>query len=591
MILSALVRYYESLEKQGKLQGPGWGTAKVSDRILLDREGHLVGIISAMTSQKRGKKMVEVPTVMTVPEPYKRSSGVKPEFLCDTSSYFLCMDNKGKPKRTLECFEASRSFHHEVLDGVDSPAAKAVLAFFDHWGKEEADCNPIIAENKDEILSASNFIFQVEGVDAQKDDAIKAAWMAYRMKPAEDEILGQCLVTGKEEQPIARTHPNIKGVRDAQSSGAALVSFNAPAFESFGHEGDQGFNAPVSEYAAFAYTAALNYLIRERHCLLAGDTTVVYWSEHGNEGAQTLFGTLLGNDPPEGVTEDELKEIVSRLVEGRPADFSSVRISPDEPFYILGLAPNAARLSVRFFYRNTFGEAVKHVEAHQRRMRIVKPSWEKDFIPLWQLLKATVNPKSKDRASSPLLAGSLMRSILGDTKYPEALFQNIMLRVFSDQDDDDGIHKVTYVKAAFIKAYLLKNSKERWGETITMTVNENCKEISYVLGRLFAVLEGLQQKANPNITTTIKDRYFNSACATPATVFPTLLKLANAHLNKLDKSWQVYYSKKMGDLISKISMPDEGAPIPSRLTLEEQGVFVLGYYQETQDRFAKKEEN
>lgn len=266
---------------------------------------------------------------------------------------------------------------------------------------------------------------------------------------------------------------------------------------------------------------------------------------------------------------------------------------------MLGLAPNAARLAVRFFLKNTFGKTVECIAAHQERMRLSGPSWEKGMTPLWRTLKATVNPHAKDSASSPLLAGSLLRAVFTDSLYPEAMFQNIMLRIFSDQDSDSGekgrkVEKVSYTKAAFIKAYLLKNKKQRWEDEIFMAVNENCREISYVLGRLFSVLENIQMQANPNINTTIKERYFNSACATPASVFPTLLKLANAHLDKLkdNKSISIFFKKKIGSLMEKITMPDEGTPLPNRLSLEEQGAFVLGYYQETQARYAgKKEEN
>lgn len=271
-------------------------------------------------------------------------------------------------------------------------------------------------------------------------------------------------------------------------------------------------------------------------------------------------------------------------------------VSPDEPFYILGLAPNAARISVRFFLRNTFGTFMKNMAAHEERMKIVHPSWEKDWIPLWRVLKATVNPHSKDSSSSPLLAGSLLKAVFLDGRYPEALFQNILRRIFSDHDEPAGggkpaVFKVGYVKAAIIKAYLLKNCGTKWEGKIQMAVNENCNDISYVLGRLFSVLENIQQSANPGINSTIKDRYFNSACATPAAVFPVLWKLANAHLGKLDQPRAVYFKKKLGLLMDKIAMTDRGTPLPHRLTLDEQGAFVLGYYQETQARYAGKKED
>ena len=209
-------------------------------------------------------------------------------------------------------------------------------------------------------------------------------------------------------------------------------------------------------------------------------------------------------------------------------------------------------------------------------------------------MKETANSHSIDSAASPLLAGALFRSIFTDSLYPAAVFQNIMLRIFADRDEVTSkgtmIKKINYVKAAFIKAYLLRNHKQRWEEKLTMSVNENCNEIPYVLGRLFSVLESVQSKANPGIKATIKDRYFNSACATPSSIYPILIKLSNAHLGKIEGGLQIYYSKKIQELLSKIAMPNHGTPLPNRLTLEEQGAFILGYYQETQARFTSKEE-
>jgi CRISPR-associated protein Csd1 len=607
MILQSLTKYYEVLADKGEIPQLGWSVAQVSDRVVIDSEGRLKSIISAKVQQQKGKKIIEVNASMKVPEQAKRSSGVKANFLCDAVPYLFGINVKPKEndakkeqkniQRAKECFEASRALHHQILDKCKSPTARAVLRFYDTWNPDNALNDPVIVKNFEDLTRAANLIFQVDHTDAQNDSEIRKVWENSREKPSGDEVCGRCLVTGEADVPIARLHPNIKGVQGAQSSGAALVSFNtsSPAYESFGHNGDQGLNAPVSKRATFEYTTALNYLIRSGRRVLLGDSTVVYWSESGSGGYQDTFDCLI-NGERTGLNESEVRSVIDAILQGHPAELKDVILSPDEPFYLLALAPNAARLSVRFFYWNTFGRIIENVNQHYEYMKIVRPDWEKkDFIPMWRLLKSTVNPHSKDSAASPLMAGSLLRSIVEGYRYPESAYQNIMLRVFSDQDEIDEKgkrlnYKITYVKAAFIKAYLLKNCKSKWGEEITMTVNENCSEISYVLGRLFAVLEGLQQAANPEVNTTIKDRYFNSACATPSTVFPVLMKLSNAHLGKLEKGKQIYYSKKIGELLEKISVPDSGRAIPPRLSLDEQGMFVLGYYQETQDRFTKKED-
>lgn len=591
MILQALVRYYETLLKQGKVEEPGWSAAKVSAEIQLDEEGKLLGILSLQNEVQRGKKTVLTDPLLQVPEVFKRSSGVRPNFLYDGSSYFFGVDSKGKPKRSIQCFEAARTFHHQLLDGCDSPVAQGVLKFFDSWQPDKAEENPVFQQNRDAIVGASGLVFAVNGQEAQQDPEIRRRWMDYKKEGGgENSEKGQCLVTGKVAE-IALTHPNIKGVRDAQSSGAALVSFNAPSLESFGHVEDQGLNAPVSEYAAFAYTTALNQLIREGNSLLCGDTTVVFWAQSAEPLYQQVYMNFLNPSGTGENREQTVKAMLEKILQGVAADVDGITLSPDEPFYVLGLAPNAARLSVRFFWQNTFGVTLKHLQNHQDRLKIVRPAWEKErgaYLPLWRLLKESVNPNATKKQALPLLAGSLLRSILQDAPYPEAMYRQFLLRIKAESGDA----KISYPRAAFVKAYLLKNHQEKWGGEITMNVNENCKAVPYVLGRLFAVLEGLQQDSS-EVSATIKDRYFNAACATPGAVFPVLLKLANAHLNKLgrtNKGLAVNTQKKLGSLMEKITMPDEGNPIPGRLTLDEQGMFILGYYQETQARYTKKEE-
>ncbi len=597
MILQSLVHLYDELSRQGKVAREGWGIAKVSHRLVLDEEGGLIGIVSARKKVLRGKKEKEIPSDMMVPLPATRSSGVKANFLCDNSSYFLGVDNKGKPERTKECFEAARALHHQILDGCHSAEARAILSYFDHWDAAGARDNPLVQTNLEDILGGSNFLFHVGNKDVSDIPEIRDAWERYYRSGSgeEDTIKGQCLITGKKDMPIATLHPKIKGVLGAQSSGANLVSFNAPAFCSYGYDGEQGQNAPVSEEAANAYGAALNFLLADRtHAKVMGDTTVVYWSEHGEEAYQDGFLGMMGDEG--GLTDEELDDVLAHMKEGRSSDIGGISVSPDEPFYILGLAPNAARISVRFFLRNTFGDILKNLAAHEERMKIVHSSLEKERIPLYWILKAMDNPDCrKESAPSTFWAGKLTNAILINGYYPEAVYKNIMRRVFLCHEKSSGggknkEKKIDYIKASFIKAYLLKNCGMKWEGKIQMAVNENCNDISYVLGRLFSVLENIQLSANHGINSTIKDRYFNSACATPAAVFPLLWKLTNAHLGKLDQPKAAYFKKKLGMLMDKIAMPDTGTPLPHRLTLDEQGAFVLGYYQETQARYAGKKE-
>lgn len=576
MILQALVEHYEDLAAQGKLPRTGWSDANISYALYINDAGELEQAVSLKREEERGKKKVLVPRPMSLPAPVKRSSGVASNFLWDNSSYILGIDEKGKPQRSLECFTACKVLHHKLLDGVDSPAAQAVLAFFDRWDPGTAREHPALADKLEDILAGANLIFRYQGTFLQDDTMIRSAWQAYYDSAGDGPEL-VCLVTGKKGAAEA-VHPSIKGVAGAQSSGAALVSFNGDAFCSYGRE--QSLNAPTSKYAAFAYTSALNHLLADREYVgRIGDTTVLFWALGGQQAYQSFAVANLFGGPVTYSTAD-LQKMTLDLCQGKPVLFEEIRLDPNTTFYILGLSPNAARLSVRFFLRNTFGTFAQNVQAHQERLEIIRPSFDKfETIPLWKLLDETVNQNSRDKSPTPGMAGETLRAILSDTPYPATLLNGVSLRIRAERE-------VTRGKAAILKAYYLKNPHpDIPKEVLTVSLNPDSTNIPYTLGRLFSVLEAIQSAANPGINATIKDRYFNSASATPSRVFPTLINLAQKHLRKLDKGWSISYSKQLTDLTARLS-----ETFPDRLSLPQQGAFQLGYYHQTQARYTKKEE-
>ena len=392
----------------------------------------------------------------------------------------------------------------------------------------------------------------------------------------------------RRREEIARIHGTIKGVQGAQSSGAALVSFNAPAFESYGKE--QSFNAPVGTYAAYAYTTAFNYLLGDRtHGTTIGDTAVVYWSEEGDERYQNIFACV---SEPTMENQEIVDGVFKNLAEGKAVAAQDVQdsLDMDRKFYILGLAPNAARLAVRFFYQDSFGNILKHIKEHYDRMEIVRPAADAvEYLGMWRMLQETVNKKSRDKKPVPSMSGAVYRAIISGSRYPASLYQAVLGRIRAEQDDGDSrIYKITRGRAAIIKAYLLKNGNIR--EEITMALNEDSNNTAYILGREFAVLEAIQEEANPGINATIKDKYFNSACATPAAIFPILFKLKNSHIKKMNNgAKETYYEKMLCDLQGRLTVAEgQRAACPRRLTLEEQGMFILGYYHQTQKRYEKK---
>ena len=379
----------------------------------------------------------------------------------------------------------------------------------------------------------------------------------------------------------------------AQAMGASLVGFNARAFESYGHDEEQGLNAPVSEYATFAYSTALNYLLSDRkHHMRIGDTTVVYWADKHDQACVDIMSDFLNpqtgggddkdNESGKGDPDRVIDAVMQRLAQGLPIG----EVDPDANFYVLGLAPNAARLSVRFFQRDTFGAMLDNLYQHYERLDIARAPYEKKYLVPYRLLVETENPNAKQPAATSLLGGALLRSILGNQRYPEALFEQTILRVRATQDNEERrTRKVTRGRAAIIKAYLIKNCN-RSEEEVTVGLNEERSDAPYVLGRLFSVLESIQEAASPGLNSTIKNKYYDSASATPSVIFPIVIGLCDKHLTKLSrdsKGLAVHYEKMRGELLGKLDA------FPKRLSLEEQGDFILGYYHQNQKRFEKRD--
>ena len=578
MILQALAEHYDRLAEQGKVSREGWCMAKVSYGINLSKEGKVTGIIPLKTEEERGKKKVWVPQAMTVPEMVTRSSGVSANFLCDNSKYLLGIDVEGTNQRLTDCFEAAKEKHLTLLKDVNSEMAQAVCRFFESWDPRRAEENNEIQDHWDDITDGGNLIF-CRGIDyAQDDPDIQEAWERSRDSSDESGQMGICLVTGKQAE-ISRIHKTIKGVPGAQSSGAALVSFNAPAFESYGKE--QSYNAPVGRYAEFAYTTALNYLLGQReYTFQLGDSMILFWAEDAKEEYQAAFFSCAD---PKRDNQKEIKGIFDNLKQQRQVQFDDVVLNLEQKFYILSLAPNAARLSVRFFYQDSFGNILGNLAKHYERMSIVKPSWAgEEYLGIRSMLSETVNQNSKDKTPVPNMAALVLQAILSGARYPASLYTDVLIRIRAEQGN------ITWGRAGIIKAYLIRNMGWKEGENY-MGLNEESQDRAYVLGRLFSVLESIQLDTNPGIKATIRDRYFNAACATPASVFPILVKLKNSHMKKLERekgSAKIYYEKLLTEIMGKI----EGE-FPARLSLEEQGKFILGYYHQVQKKYEKREEN
>lgn len=583
MILQALVKHYENLEREGKVSKRGWCSAKVSYGIELSKDGQIKTIIWLKEEHMAGKKQVWLPKILTVPEMVTRSSGVSANFLCDNSKYLLGIDKEtiqgNTNPRVLECFQAAKEKHLALLEGVPGEMAQAIRLFFEMWNPACAEENQEVKENWEELTDGGNLIFCMGADFAQDDENIRDIWEQNQKESQEEgAVKGICLATGREDE-ISRIHKTIKGVPGAQSSGAALVSFNAPAFESYGKE--QSYNAPVGKYAEFAYTTALNYLLAQReYTLQVGDTKVLFWAESARKEYQESFFFCVD---PQKDNQQVAKDLFNKLSNYQMGELQEINLDPEQECYLLGLSPNAARLSVRFFYYNSFGEILENLRKHYERMEMVKPSWEtRDYLGITDMLQETVNQKAKDKKPVSHMAAMALQTILTGARYPFSLYSDTLIRIRAEQGN------VTWGRASIVKAYLIHNTQ--WKEGVNyMGLNEESNDTEYVLGRLFAVLESIQLDANPGIKATIRDRYFNAACATPASIFPTLFKLKNSHIKKLERekeSSKIYYEKLLMNIMEKLSLEN----YPQRLSLEEQGKFILGYYHQMQKKYEKREE-
>lgn len=601
MILQSLYNYYTILcaDPDVDIAEPGYSKVPVSYALNLSSDGKLTDIIPLFSLVQQGKKSVERPRRMNVPQQVKRSVNIEANVLCDNAAYVLGLTEKEAkdPNYARKRFESFRDRNIAILSKVNSGVARAIITFLQTYDPATAQDDPIIARHRDKLLEGGNLIFFVDGKNALDDPEIRQVWEKEYTSTQSTKKM-QCLVTG-EIEPIARLHLDIKGVRGAQAKGAALVSFNLDAFTSYRR--DQGENAPVSQSVAAGYVEALNYLLSDQNPhrkIYLGDTTVVYWADTADRRYASAFYALLSpenqpaNDEGSKTTrrrdksaEQTMHAVAEKIEQGKPLDLQALRegLNDSTRFYVLGLSPNASRLAVRFFLTEPFGVFAKRIMQHYSDLKIVKEhANQPDYLSPYRILAECVSPKVTQReeelrSSWSLLGGAFMRSILMDTPYPEGLYVAIMNRIRHDNDEEGRSRKITYIRVAFIKAHLLRKYRHQhpnpYQEALTMALNESYTHPAYVLGRLFAWLEKAQTEAiGKEVNATIKDRYFTSACAAPASVFPVLLRLSQHHLAKAE--YGGHLERKIQELLNLL----DAGPFPSRLTLEEQGIFVLGYY-------------
>lgn len=584
-MIGELINIYERLQRDGKAPKYGYSVENVSYGLDIDEAGHVINLIPFGKLVSNNFRMR-----MEVPMHASNTSGIKASFLCAKAPYLLGEDAKGKSERALKEFEAAKEYHDNIIIHPIDQASKAVLAFF-ALPPQAGIVKELVGKEAWNKVVNSRLVICLGDRPLTRNSVLQHFWETWYEQRKNDEEGDessikpmQSMVTGKTVIP-ALTHPLIKGVPGTKPSGAALVSFNKKAFCSYNKKQDT--NAPMSGYEAFAYSTALNIMLHDRqYCKTVNKNslTILCWAESGEVQYSTQLFTSLYADS--SVDQKTLLRTISELAEGRPVVHDGINLNPGEHFYILGLVPNAARLSVSFFLKDTFGRFMQNVHKHYADLDIVRPQYDdRTTLPVWSLLAQT-QPRTTNRQASAEVSSSLIdelfRSILLGTSYPTSLLNMIQIRIAAE-------HKVNRDKAAIIKAYYLRHANSACPkEVLQVSLNEKSNDVPYVLGRLFALYEEIQYKANINqanlkhkINTTIVDQYFTNASIMPAVVFPRLGDLANKHLHKLPVALRNYYITQIKNLMVRI-----GKSFPTRLSLPEQGAFQLGYYFQTQERYS-----
>ena len=588
MILSALNDYYQRLldNDPESISAPGYSQEKISYAIVLAEDGGVIDVLDIRDTS--GKK--PAPRGMSVPQAPKRSVNIAACFLWDKTSYVLGVSANSKRSETEHA--AFKKLHSEALADESDAGLKALLSFLDTWQPSQFPQHPEFARHGEAMLD-TNVAFRLDGEQRflHERPAARNAW-ARASGSASGGSQAVCLVTG-ERAPVARLHPAIKGVMGAQSSGASLVSFNLESFTSYGKE--QGDNAPISEQVAFAYTTVLNHLLRRdsRQQLRIGDATVVFWAQTANktaaEEAEDLFASFIDPKDDDTRSTKQLRDALEQLRQGLPLKDLEGNLDDGTRIFVLGLAPNASRLSIRFWATETLREFAERLRDHFDDLQLEPAAWRAP-PPVWRLLLTTApsrDGKAKSEDVPPLLAGELTRAILSGGRYPWSLLSTIIMRLRSDGDE-----RAFPARAALIKAVLSRNA--RLGNQDTdkgappVSLDTDNTDPGYLLGRLFSTLENVQRAAlGKQINATIRDRYYGAASATPASVFPVLLRNAQHHLSRLRKDkpgFSVNLEKEIGEIVDLL-----GPTFPKSLRIEAQGHFAIGYYHQTQARFARAE--
>ena len=589
MILQALNDYYrrkcDDPDPAQRLPAFGLEQKEIPFVLEITTEGELVQLLDTRTLNEKKKKVAQL---FRVPQGEKKASGVIANLLWDTLEYVLGVDTKGKPERVVQQ-HAHFVARIEAMpqSARDDAGIQAILKFLGSFNLQQLEAQPAWPQALESNAVMSFRLLGDVDLICQRPAVVNAV---LNVTTDPEARLAMCLVTG-DDAPVQRLHTSIKGVWGAQSSGANVVSFNARAFESYGKTERQGENAPVSQAAAFAYTTALNHMLRKDSSqrIQIGDASTVFWADRDSQFesiAADIFGDPPKDDPDRGA--HAVQALLTAIHTGKHGGADD-----DNRFHVLGLSPNAARISIRFYHCLPLAELGERIGQHFKDLEMLRGDYDPQYPSLKRLLQAmclatSSQPFGDIERLPPNLGGTIVDAVFAGSNVPyPSLWLNVAVgRCRAEQN-------VNYYRAAAIKACLNRqirrssfkpNHQPPEKEFLPMLDLTNTNP-AYRLGRLFAVLERIQEASagGPGkLNSTIRDRYYGAASSTPVAVFTTLLRLKNAHLKKLTVGQSAWFEKLVGEILDAVT------DFPKHLPLPDQGRFALGYYQQRQDFFAKK---
>lgn len=602
MLISALCDYYDVLAKKGLVLPDGYSGVGIHALIALTEAGAVDSIVDCQETEiytvKDKPKERKVPKTVMLPKRTEKTAidaniiEHRPLYIFglnyDAKAAALsASDGKDKAKKSHDAFVEKNL---EFIDGIDTPLVNAYRSFMKTWKPEEQEHNETLL-GAGKLLVTGKFAFCLAGRPDKllhDEPKIKEKWeqMYAASTESDDAQSAQCCITG-EYLPIERVHAKITGLPGGSSMGNTMVSYKNAAEESYGKK--QSFNSCISANAVKKYTEALNYLLADKHHrTLIDETTYIYWAASGDEACNSIFSALAFGDTMDSEHTDEWLDSVFDGIKSGRATREIVdgidNIDSDVSFYVVGIKPNSARLALKCIYRQSFGKVLQNTIVHYSDMQIGSGGGKP--MSVRTICKELVSPKSSNDKVSPALMAKLFDAIINGTAYPDALLTAVVRRVKTDTDDEKNSYiKMNNVRMGLIKACINRSARLKGKqEEIKMSLDLENRDPAYLCGRLFCKLEDIQRRAsNDTLNRTIKDAYFSSAATRPAVVFPKLLSLSQHHLAKLDDKTAYFMDREVTEIIGMM-----GSVFPSHLTLKEQGVFMLGYYQQKNQRFEKK---